>query len=142
MHDPDRVGLHEALGDLADDVDRCGRVDQAHPRHAVVEGFALEELHRDERPPVLEPSGVVDLDDVRALHAGGGAGLAHEALDDDGRIRELGSQDLDGDPLADVNVLRLVDRGHAAASELAYDPVLAHEERTDADLVLRLDGGH
>ena len=93
-------------------------------------------------PPVLQPPGVVHLDDVRALHAGGGARLAEEALDDDGGVRELGGEDLDGQLLADADVLGLVDRGHAPAPELARDLVLAHEQGTDADLGLWLHCGH
>src|SRR5208283_5263954 len=77
-----------------------------------------------------------------ALHARGGAGLAKKALDDDGRIGELGRQDLDGHPLADADVLALVHRGHPPAAYLAGDLVLAHEQGTHADLVLWLDGGH
>ena len=142
VDDADRVRLHEPLGDLADDAHRRLRVDEPHARHAVVERLALEELHRDERPAVLEAPRVVHLDDVGALHARGGARLAEEALDDDGGVRELGGEHLDGDALADVDVLRLVDGGHPPAPELARDPVLADEQGTDADLVLWLDGGH
>ena len=116
VNDPDRVGLHEALGDLPDDANGRLRIDEAHARHPVVERLALEQLHGDEGPPVFEATRVVHLDDVGALHTRGRARLANEALDDDGRVRQLGREHLDGDALADVDVLRLVHRGHAAAS--------------------------
>ena len=137
-----RVGLHEALGDLADDAHRRRQVDEADARHPVVEGLALQELHRDERATVLEPPRVVHLDDVRALHAGGCARLPEEALDDDGGVRELRREDLDGQLLADADVLGLVDRSHPAAPELAGDLVLAHEQDPGANLRLWLHCGH
>ena len=117
-------------------------VDEADARHAVVERLALEQLHRDERAAVVEAARVVDVDDVGALHARRGAGLAEEALDDDGGARELGREHLDGDPLAEREVLRLVDGGHAPAPDLARDLVLAEKNGPDRDLRLVLDGCH
>ena len=49
---------------------------------------------------------------------------------------ELGREDLDGDALAERKVLRLVHGGHAAAPDLARDPVLADQDGPDRDLRL------
>ena len=136
------VRLDEPLGDLADDADRRARVDEPDACHAVVERLPLQELHDDERTPVLEAPGVVDLDDVGASHTGGRTGLPEEALDDDRRVGQIRGEDLDCHSLADVDVLRVVNRGHSPASKLAGDPVLAHEQSTGFDLVVLLDGGH
>src|ERR1035438_9079148 len=42
VNDADGVGLGEAFGDLGDDPDGRVGVDEPHPRHAVVERFALD----------------------------------------------------------------------------------------------------
>src|SRR5262249_49277763 len=68
--------------------------------------------------------------------------LAKEALDHDRRVGELRGENLDRQLFSDADVLRLVHGRHAAAPQLAGDLVLAHEQSTDPDLVLRLYGGH
>ena len=56
------------------------------------------------------------------LEVGGGLDLAQEALGaDDGG--EFGAEDLDGDGAIVLEVVREVDRGHAALAELALDAV-------------------
>jgi hypothetical protein len=142
VDDPRRVRLHQRLGAVRDDAHRSGRVDDPDPRHAIVERLALEELHGDEGAPVLEPPGIVHVDDVRALHAGRRARLAKEALDDDGGGRQLGREHLDGDALVERDVQRLVHRGHTAAPDFPAHAVLADEDGADRDLRLVLDGCH
>ena len=95
--------------------------DDADARHALVERLALEHLHGDEGAPVLEPPGVVHVDDVGAANTCRGAGLAEEALDDDGGRGQLGGEHLHGDLLAEGHVLGLVHRRHAAPADLSRD---------------------
>src|SRR6185312_13879254 len=95
-----------------------------------------------ERAPVVESTGVVHVDDVRALHARRGARLAEEALDDDGRRAELRGQHFDRDALVQRDVDRLVDGGHPPATDLARDLVLADENGPYGDLRLVLDRCH
>ena len=74
------------------------------------------------------------------LQIRGGLDLAQEALGADYR-RELGAQDLDGDIAVVLEVVREVDRGHAAAAEFLQDSILA--ERTEFSRLLRgAERGH
>src|SRR5690606_4938980 len=93
----------------------------------------LEQLEHQEGRAVVEPSRVVDVADVRAADRRDGARLAQEALDHGLRRREVAGEELDRDAFADVDVDRFVHRGHAAATELATDLVLARQDRALRD---------
>ena len=84
VNDACRVGLHQALRAVGNHAHRGLGIDEPDARHPVVQRLALQQLHRDERTPILEPAGVVDVDDVRALHARCRAGFPKKALDDHG----------------------------------------------------------
>ena len=63
------------------------------------------------------------------LEVRGGLDLAQEALGaDDGG--ELGAEDLDGDGAIVLEVVREVDGGHAARTELALDAVAVGQRRS------------
>jgi hypothetical protein len=99
-------------------VDRQGTGDQAIP-----ERFPLEQLHREEGAPLVFVD-VEDRADVGMLKRGGGPRLALEALESFGVFREIVRQELQGDAPPELQILRLVDDSHAAAAELAEDPVV------------------
>ena len=60
------------------------------------------------------------------LQMGDGLDLAQEPLGAD-HGRELGPQHLDGDLAVVLEVVREIDRGHAALPQLALDPVAVGE---------------
>ena len=103
--------------------------DRARPPRPdeLFERASLHVLHDDEVRAVRLTS-VVDRDDVRMREPGGMRRLAAEALDELLVVRVAVVQDLDRDAPAQLLVLREVDVGHAAAAELACDPVAAGEE--------------
>ena len=75
-------------------------------------------------------AGVVDGDDVLVAELLGGAGLAAEALAHARVGGQVGRHDLEGDLAVELHVARLVDRGHAAAGDVAEDLVAADALRT------------
>src|SRR5207244_9571667 len=86
----------------------------------VGERFALEELHDQERLPVVVAD-VEELADVRVAQAGRGAGLADEALA--GRGVAGVADGLDGHLAPQPLVLGGVDYAHATLAQLADDAV-------------------
>ena len=65
------------------------------------------------------------------LDGRGGLGLAGEAIDHIGPLGQLGSQELDGQPLADSRVTGFVHRAHAALPEQTLQAVFLREHVTD-----------
>ena len=94
-------------------------------REPVAEDLALDERHGE---PELAGglARVVDGQDVRVLQPGGEADLALEALGAE-RVGQLGVQHLERDGAVVPDVVREIDRRHAAAAELALDRVVAGE---------------
>ncbi len=90
-------------------------------------------LHRDVVGAVVLAA-VVDADHVRVLQAGGGRGLAAEALDELVVLGEAAVQHLERDLAAEVGVLGAVDVGHPARADPVDDPVAAVDERVVGDL--------
>ncbi len=110
MDDPALVRELRPREDLADDLDRLADAQPAADQ--VLERGALDVLHRDPVAPV-GLAAVVDADYVRVLEAGGGLGLAAEALDE---LRVLGEalvQELERDPAVEHLVVGEPDVGHA-----------------------------
>ena len=91
------------------------------------ERLALEQLHGDEHAPGVLAD-LVDLADVGMVDAGGGAGLAPQALPR-GLIRRRGRQGLEGDRPGEALVTGGVDHAHAAFANLALDHVVADARR-------------
>ena len=61
-----------------------------------------------------------------------GARFASEALEEFGIVGELGVQQFDRDVAIEQRVLRLPDHGHAAASDLANQPIAPAEDAVGA----------
>jgi hypothetical protein len=82
---------------------------------------ALEVLHHEVRRAVGGGAGVGDVDDVRVADLRRGARLAPEPLDQVRHAAVARVQDLERDPLADVDVLGEVDLAHAALADQLDD---------------------
>ncbi len=96
---------------------RVLRCQAAHAIEAPIEGLAREELHHDERPPVLHHPVVKDFHHVPALECGGGACLVLEAGARFGAVQVLGLDELDRDAGSERGMNALPDRAHAAMAE-------------------------
>ena len=83
--------------------------------------FSFEELHRDEQAPAVFAD-LVDLADVRMVHACRRPGLAPEALPSGGVVGRR-RQRLEGDRALEPIVPRRVDDTHAALAQQAFDHV-------------------
>ncbi len=95
--------------------------------------MALDALHGVEGDVAFLPD-LEDRDDVGVVQPRGGLGLAAEPLQRLAVGRHVGGQDFQGHPTAEGDLLGLVDHAHAAAAELAHDPVIA-------ELAQERDGG-
>ena len=129
MHDTHRVGLGERIAGLHDVVDRFIGRDRA-ARKARREVLALQVLHDHERPTARRLANVVDADDVLGANARRELCLSlepvHEALPlDDARLEIF-----DGDPLVQLEVHRHHHDSEPSFGELAFDAVLARDDRT------------
>jgi pSer/pThr/pTyr-binding forkhead associated (FHA) protein len=124
VHEPDRVRGVERIGHLleqverasrvepalADQLDECGAVDQAHRQVEAVLGFAR----------------VVDRHDVRVLEQGLGAALAPEARVALGVGPCAVGHELERDDASGIDVAGPEYRAHAAPSEQPLDAVAPH----------------
>ena len=121
----------ERRADLAND--RHHLVERDHAlREPLRERLALEVLEHEERHTIGSDVEVVDLHDVRVVHPGGDLRLALEP-ELDIRIRDLGVQDLDGDPFVrEGSMTRHEHHPHAAAADQGLDHVLI-DDRSDVD---------
>ena len=116
----DAVGVAQGIGDrhgaVVDDV-----LQQA-PRHQLHDDVG----HRMGRAIGIRLAvlaGIVDADDRRMRHAGGGLGLQPEARAEGGIGGELALEDLDRDLASEGDVLAAVDAGHAATPDQLVDPI-------------------
>jgi hypothetical protein len=98
---------------------------------------AGQELHHDERATVRRRADIDDVDDVRVADPARCVGLALEPRDRLGVIAVLFEHQLDGDALAELDVLGLVHHAHAAAPDLMQHAVLVREDVPDQ----RVTGG-
>ena len=86
------------------------------------EGLALDERH-DVEEEAVRLARVEERQDVGMLEPGGEADLVQEALGPEHRA-ELGMQHLERDPPVVAEVPGQIDRGHAAAPELALETIV------------------
>ena len=122
VHDAAGVRGLEGVGDLDAEIEQGVELEGSRGE-AVAQGFAFEQLHGDERLPVVLVD-VVDRTDVGVLERGGGAGLALEPLEGLRIADQILGQELQRDAAAELQVLGLVDDAHAAAAELREDAVV------------------
>ncbi len=124
----------QRAGDLDRVGDRLGDRQAAQAADALLERLALDVLEHDvgRRVAVVALlAGVDDLDDVRVVELGHGAGLAAEALQLVGVAGRLAMHQLDRDRPLEHGVERPVDRRHAAGADLGVEAVAIREERAD-----------
>jgi len=118
------VGRSQPGRDLSPD---AGRFRGRQPVLAVEPGLqrlADEKLHRHVGPAVCLAH-LIDRADVLLFYRGHRPGLAEEPLAGHLFGRQVGAQNLNGDPAVEPLVLGLEDDAHAAGPELAHQPVLA-----------------
>ena len=122
---PVAVRVLERVGRLAGDAERVLERELFLAREPVAEAFAFDEGHGE---PELAGrlARVEHREDVRMLEPGGELDLAQEPLGAQ-RRGELGVQHLERDGAVVPQVVREVDRGHAAAAELALELVAVRE---------------
>ncbi len=132
VDEPLRVRLVERARDLAQDVERPGRVEPALPQQHPAEVLALRQPHREEEHPV-GLARVVDRQDVRVFQGRGEPRLAQEPLPEVLVVGELRRQDLQRDPAPEVDVFRQIDDALAAAAQHRLDAVVA-EERSGSEV--------
>ena len=83
----------------------------------------LTSFMREERPAVGEGAQLVDRHDPGVLQLAADLRLLDEPADHVGVVAEVLAEHLDGDVAAEVGVAALEHRAHAAAGDLAVDPV-------------------
>src|SRR5262249_4706344 len=117
MHDAARVHHVERARDRSQELygalNREALLDLEH----LIEVLSLEERHHQEGRAILSATEVEHVDDVGMADGAGRAGLAHEALDDLAVARELASEHLERDSLAELEVLGLVYATDAASRQ-------------------------
>ena len=127
---PLRCAKPTAAEDLARVVDRDRDRGRPAGDEELLEGAALQVLHRDV-VRALRLAAVVDRDDVRVGETGRVLRLAAEALDELLVLRVPVVEHLDRDAATELLVLGEVDVGHPAGAELADDLVAAVEDLVD-----------
>jgi hypothetical protein len=95
------------------------------------QGLAVDELHRVVMHPALAADGM-DRHDVRVVQQRRGLGLGLEPLKLARVEPACQGQDLLGDPTMQRGLLGLIDDPHAAASDFAQDPEIAHDAQLRA----------
>ena len=135
MNDVRGVGLRERARGLANHLG--GLVGRERPAtdERLGERLALQVLHHDVGEPGIGDAVVVDLHGVLRVDARGGARLDLEATARIGALRELRSDELDGDAGAETLVVPEPDRAHAARSDDVADLVLSPDHLSTEGLL-------
>jgi hypothetical protein len=148
--DEDVGGLDVAVQDAARvrGVDRVGNLRGQPQQQADIERTAvdrarerapLEQLHRDERPPLVLVH-LIDGADVRVVQRRGGARFAQEALH---RLRLVGAilrQELERHLARELHVFGEIDHAHAARAERVEDAIVRDGLADHGAEGLSLDG--
>jgi hypothetical protein len=122
VHDGFGVRGLQPGGDLNPEIDDFVRL-QPLAVNALPEGLALEQLHRNEVPPLVLID-VVDRTDIGMIQRRGGARFALEALDRLAVAGQVLRQELQRDGALEPQILGPVDDAHAAGTECLDDPVM------------------
>src|SRR5678815_5685966 len=107
----------EADRDLVDKDLGLGKLEAALAAQLVGEVVAAQALHREERDGACGGANLEDANDVGAVEARGGLGLAQEALEMDRLGEDARVEELDGTLAAIGGGVGLVDLAHAAAAD-------------------------
>ena len=126
--DPERVRLGQRLRGLQQVVDRQLGGEAALIFEQLFEVSALEVLHDHVRSAAGKRRDVAHAHHVLAPDLDRGAALAEKARDERRIVRQLRNQELDGDPLLELDVRGRHHDAHAAPTELALDAVLVRED--------------
>ncbi len=124
MDDAFAVGGVEGVGHADRQVEQSIDRERAHG-DAVLQGDALQKLHRDKGPAVVLVD-VVNRADVRVVERTGGAGLALEALESRMVGGDVVGQEFQRDGAAELGVLGLVNDAHPAAAEPFGNAVMGY----------------
>src|SRR5215469_3092141 len=122
MDDALGMGGVEAVGDFDGMVEKLVGFKRA-AFDAMLQRFAFEKFHHDEKPAVVLVN-LVNRADTRVIESGRGASFALEALDGLGIASNFVRQEFEGDKAAQSGVLGLVHNAHAAAAKLFEDAVV------------------
>ncbi len=137
VHDPNAVRGRQAGGHLTNDRQDLRRGEPSVPPELVGKRLAVQQLHREHhdlagrpvtRSRVSVPEDIVDTTDVRVRHLSRQVHLALEQQDRTLVSRDVRQDGLERDPLAQFEILRLVELAHAAFRKVADD---AEAERDD-----------
>ncbi len=122
VDDAFRVRRLERVGHLDPEIEELPDFHRL-PREPRRERFAFDELHHDERLPVVLLDGVHGTD-AGMVQGRGRSRLALEPLQCRRVLRELRREELHRDAPPEPRVFRLEHHAHAAGAELAQDPVV------------------
>ena len=92
------------------------------------EVLAFEELHHHERRAGVELADIDDARHVLALDASGGASLTQQTAPRDSAFARRREQQLEGDPLIELQMHRRNDDAHPADAEDLLHPIFLGEQ--------------
>ncbi len=115
MDDTSGVRHVEGIGDLNSEVEDFLNSERLAV-DVFTQGFAVDELHGDERHMILLAN-VVDGADARVVQSGSGVGFTAEALQSLGVLDHAVGKKFQGDGTVEPGVQGLVDDTHSASTE-------------------------
>ncbi len=134
MHDACGVRVLQRLRDGQEARRRQLRRVEGMPLGEGAQGLAADELGDEVAGLRLRAAEVVDVEDVRMVQARHRVRLAVEAAADLLARVEMGVQHLHGHDAAQLGVPASPDHGHAALTDLLFEPVPAQLHRTSVAL--------
>jgi hypothetical protein len=117
------VRVRQRVGDFGRDSECVGQRELLLALKPAPERLALDERHGEPELPA-GIAGVVDRENVRVLQPGAEADLAQESVGPE-CLGQFWAKDLESDLPVVLDIVRKVDRGHAAPPQLALDLVSA-----------------
>jgi hypothetical protein len=113
------VGVRQRLRQGPHDVDRVAQRERAFV-HGLLQGVSLD-IRRGNVVVRPVPTGVEDGDDVRVAQAGGGPGVAQEAVDALGVVERAGPRNLEGDVALQLRVISPVNSAEPPLAQPGAD---------------------
>ena len=124
------VGALERAADLDRVCHRLGHRQAPEPADALLQRLALHVLEDDVGIPVVL-AGVDHGHDVRVVELRDRPGLAAEALELVGIVRDVAVHQLDRDPALERGIERPIDARHPSGPDLLLEPVALTDQRAD-----------